>query len=1239
MKTTQSQATKLLQFAAYTLFSVLLLILLLFYTNHSTPKYLSDFKQSGALHIHGASGAVESSGEVQAIKYNLPPRGVIGSWTKTSTDIISPENSYLVNIELNFEDVFQNKDVAVFIEFKGDKAIQKSAVPLKGGFFQLSESIDWQRIGNLTEVVFLIHNTNPQQRITGNAELKLTFTELSTFEKLLLSVKGKILLLTALSALCAAFFYLFGLALRIKESNSKNPTDSLGRDILFALSITIMVGITFMAYAIGDIPLLERSKLLYIIPMASVLLGALLKLHFTDRSTTAFENFRNAFFPGFLAITATDASIWLMPTSWVEVFSTGCLGTATFVFLYHIGNIYRLCIARKQLGFAGSFFLISTPYIMGILLALQNQSLLVGFIDFNTNLLNEISKITSLTTGDFSKISSSVIAFGIMFLITEFICNAFSILDGKRLIIDFNAHKKIAILSLGLIIAPFIADIGSGIFAGQLPTLMRSSLAVITTSISQGMLWAYVFMITGVMLDAISGDAPAAWRIHLHARKGRNSGMMYSGILMALIQIVYLFCHAGFTEAFYNFASYPLLILTGAAVFPLAKTIIETFDGSTAFFTRAKRSYKNPALYIRGAVAGLALAIAITIDIETYVEIPRIIYGLAAGAIVFGGISFILDRFDIGPEKAESKSWRRYLLESGMGGFIGAAICFYLDAHQISVITHRFNEYNVFANEPKQYSFYNLISIWGNITLSDYQGGSKLLYNQALNGVIAWGVAAWLFALNNAMLKAIFSRDMVYIKRIATREGMIELAEGTIRVLRWGLWMSPIIFTCLKQVDDPAWYNQDGAIRTVCATFNSITMNPEAFNHWSVKVFMWVMAYDFFRIIIWIDHMGLRVASLVNLSFIGMETLDSRFVRFVNKSGSIVRSVIPEGVQRFMTWAPLLIPYYIPAGEYWTYALGESVKIKAATPAYVTMLFRERLDIIIISLVTFFVLLAIFVILKRHYRTHSLGLSNSQYKVGINEKTGVIRTSMFAIHCSIDVTRRNYSDFNTQTPTLYLFDVTNPLDVTRYKLFGDFRDSPKNKPSITREGESLKICGSNKVVKYEIYFSIPVKSDQVAFIDVSLKSITTSERKFKLVPYFEWSLDRTSEDKARLADNRESQEMIIEPGSNALYCYQPTKGMVSFIASEAAPEGYIRRKSSFDADFENADLSNCNFEPGVKSREWFPDPAGALLVGMSLEPKETKKTRFVTGCAFYEAEAVNFVKSYLKPVVSGENNG
>ena len=132
-----------------------------------------------------------------------------------------------------------------------------------------------------------------------------------------------------------------------------------------------------------------------------------------------------------------------------------------------------------------------------------------------------------------------------------------------------------------------------------------------------------------------------------------------------------------------------------------------------------------------------------------------------------------------------------------------------------------------------------------------------------------------------------------------------------IEVLRWGLWMSPIINSFLRPMGEPTWYNQDGAIRTVFAIVQDATLTPEAFRAWSLQVFISLLAYDAVRILIWLDHMGLRVATLVNLSFLGMDSLEQRLARFFAPAATA--RCIPEGRQAVHHLGAAVDPLLHPA--------------------------------------------------------------------------------------------------------------------------------------------------------------------------------------------------------------------------------------------------------------------------------------------------------------------------------------
>jgi cyclic beta-1,2-glucan synthetase len=178
-------------------------------------------------------------------------------------------------------------------------------------------------------------------------------------------------------------------------------------------------------------------------------------------------------------------------------------------------------------------------------------------------------------------------------------------------------------------------------------------------------------------------------------------------------------------------------------------------------------------------------------------------------------------------------------------------------------------------------------------------------------------------------MTAYFRKESAPIRALFSRDGLVGLTQNMIEVLRWGPVDVPHHRFLPRPMGEPTWYNQDGAVRTLVAIAGDATMGPADFRAWSLRVFTALLAYDAVRILIWLDHMGLRVATLVNLSFLGMDRLDARLSRFLAPAATA--RCIPEGVKRFTTWAPLLIPFYIPRGPDWDYAWDQSQVLQAAS--------------------------------------------------------------------------------------------------------------------------------------------------------------------------------------------------------------------------------------------------------------------------------------------------------------------
>ena len=324
------------------------------------------------------------------------------------------------------------------------------------------------------------------------------------------------------------------------------------------------------------------------------------------------------------------------------------------------------------------------------------------------------------------------------------------------------------------------------------------------------------------------------------------------------------------------------------------------------------RAIAIPTLYLRGAVVGLGLGYGLTAALAATAMLdPGLVRVRRRGRGVRGGRPRSATRSQASRGRGRVQSWRVYLVQSLLGGFIGAAIGFYLDAAQVAVVVDEVPPLPRRGARAASRSTSTRCSASGaSSTWATVNGGVSLLFAEALAGVISWSIPAWLFAINRTFMAAYFRKETAPIKALFTRDGLTQLTQNMIEVLRWGLWMSPIINSFLRPMGEPTWYNQDGAIRTLWAIFQDVRLSPEAFRAWSLQVFIALLAYDSVRILIWLDHMGLRVATLVNLSFLGMDRLDQRLARFLAPAATA--RCIPEAVKRFTTWAPLLIPYLHP---------------------------------------------------------------------------------------------------------------------------------------------------------------------------------------------------------------------------------------------------------------------------------------------------------------------------------------
>jgi len=658
-----------------------------------------------------------------------------------------------------------------------------------------------------------------------------------------------------------------------------------------------------------------------------LLASQVIKYGFAGRRLTAREAAQDALTAGALALLATPGTrVWQAPAALPEIFATTC-PTAAIVCLFYFGLVaYGFLAAGRHPSLMAGASVLAAPVLFNLLLLLPSPVLteriggaLAQNAPLSPRVLQWIGKAAVLT------------------LFNEAVAAGLCLLVGGRFLADRRVHGLLVLSAVLATATPWIAGWGSGAWLASLPRAPGTLAAIASGMVSQAGLWAETFLVTGLIMDALHGRQPS-WRGGAeHFGSGFSKGAVYGGLFLGLVHAAGAILALPAWRSFVPGHALAAAGIAGALLFPLVKTIVESFDGSPPFLGRAKNNYLRPEHYLPGAWVGVGVAVFLQAGLPAASGSARFLYGIAAGSTAYAGAHLLQDALGIAlvGKRKRLQTGRVYLTEAVLGGLAGGALCWYLDTLQTGVVAAKFQEYAALAHAAagmtvEDYVIYPLFSKWGAMNLGAVDGGVRLLYCESLSGVVNWSIAAPLFSLNLVALTALIQRSLAPLRNLFTRQGLVEMVEQAFRVQRWGLWMAPIIYSFLRLSPDPTWYNQDGAVRTVAATAKSLTSTPQAFRDWSLNTFTRLLACDWFRIGIFVDHMGLRVASLVNLSFVGMDVVDERTARFV---GHPIRArVIPEALRRFVTWAPLLIPFYIPRGQEWDRAWSQAEAARSAGP-------------------------------------------------------------------------------------------------------------------------------------------------------------------------------------------------------------------------------------------------------------------------------------------------------------------
>lgn len=709
------------------------------------------------------------------------------------------------------------------------------------------------------------------------------------------------------------------------------------------------------ALVYGEVPSWIQALPLLATPFGPALLAGIfglacalgLNLSATRSFPSPFEAMRDALIPALLTMASSGRiDIWQAPESWSALLRISPL-CAAFMAIAHI-LLLAIVLTRKGChpSLLTQLCLLATPFVFNWLLLLQTPALLqqVGAFLPGAGLLDarghELYGRVVILTG-----------FNVA---TALILNALCI---RILLREPRAYLLLLISAVFAGLTPLIADLGSTQQVASLPLGLGVLAAIVSVALAQAGLWGQTFLMTGLLMDALKGRRPVGYWGAGYLREGMGKGASYSALFLGLLFLIHGMTRSNLLNAAQLIQPLLTHLVLGALFMPLAKTILESFDGSRPFFFRLVDSSLQPHLYLRGALLGGGLYLIPVQAMMLNTQGARFLLGAGIGAMTYAGAGMIMDLFDmLRKKRTHLQHWRVYMTGTLLGGFIGGAIAWYVDPSQSAIVLEKFRLYvTLHKSNPYDYVIYPLFSKWGAMNLGPHTGSARILFNESVSGVINWSLAAPLFSVNFFFLTALFARSWAPISLLMSRQGLIAVAEQTVRVLRWGLWMAPVIYSLLRISPDPTWYNQDGAIRTLTAIWQSIALSPEAFRGWSIETFLHLLAYDWFRILIWFDHMGLRVATLVNLSFVGGDALDELLARFQGHAGRT--RCIPEALRRFATWAPLLIPFFLPMGADWAHvwdgaeAIQKTGQGQASPLAVLVILFAGT--VVIVSLIRF----------------------------------------------------------------------------------------------------------------------------------------------------------------------------------------------------------------------------------------------------------------------------------------------
>ena len=261
------------------------------------------------------------------------------------------------------------------------------------------------------------------------------------------------------------------------------PAPSWRRDLLAGLAIVATLALTAGVYAVGlQNPADWRTGLMLALLGAG--LGSLIRYGILGRMPNVQDLATDAVVTGVLATAGGGVEILTAPTCWQQLITLSPFTSASLILLYHGVNIGRAFVHHRGWSLRSSVTLVVIPFLVGWLLTLGSPLLL-------------------------AKLGGP--ALGRVVVLWVFIAALSSLLN--LILKKKRPSLRLLLVSAGCaagaVLAAWIADFGSSPELARSSPVIRGAGVIASVMLAQAGLWGMVHLLTGMMLEAFRGIAPA----------------------------------------------------------------------------------------------------------------------------------------------------------------------------------------------------------------------------------------------------------------------------------------------------------------------------------------------------------------------------------------------------------------------------------------------------------------------------------------------------------------------------------------------------------------------------------------------------------------------------------------------------------------------------------------------------------------------------------------------------------